>query len=309
MAYDKRTIIKDEESTTENPWLYGDEASLYSIAEDSRGERAMSEYTPTQSRQYPDAVKQSLGGGTLPRRIDDMSTTGAVGVEICFVEDDDRSKASDCELHDYRDAPRRQYRVMAAACLICALLTAVVLSVTLTQLSQSRSPGNFAAVTNAGVEAIPTGSPSKHTVPPTSSPITAIPTVDAKFILSENYVYNAINQCQGTGTFFDAATAQGEVFRTLVSEVYSKAAVDSTGSVAIDELHTTEYLREKYGLGVLFIVTNGGSWIKGVNWMSSSDPCDAWYGVDCGKSRSVYSCGVTSLTLGTSVASYTDLWC
>ena len=189
---------------------------------------------------------------------------------------------------------------MTAACLIFALLVAVVLSVSLTQLDRNQSRGSVEGLTdgsesdtgNAGLE---TESP---TLSPTLSP-TSAPTQDAKNILSESYVYNAINQCQGTGSFYDAASPQGEVFQLLINEVYDKAVVDSTGAIAFDELHTTEYLLEKYALSVLYITTNGDSWSRNDNWMSTSDPCVDWEGIDCQKNRAVSSCAVTGLTLGT----------
>jgi hypothetical protein len=143
---------------------------------------------------------------------------------------------------------------------------------------------------------------------PTSTPISIH---EMKYIVSENYVYNAIKTCQGTGTFFDPTTIQGQVFDFLVQEVYNLATViDSTtttsaaattesnnegSSVQVSSAslsttttasnsgipnfefasyHTIQYIREKYSLNVFYLYTYGPTkWKYNTNWMTLSNPC------------------------------------
>jgi hypothetical protein len=286
----------------ENPWLYADEASLYSIEEDSREDRTPDDFSPTPSNQ--EVLNRKYGGGVMPidyntkegeNPSDLERDNGDVGVEVRFEADDDdnMSKESDNRFLFY-DTGLRRCRMVSAACVLCFFIVAVVLSVTLAQLSETRSRATVSEIRNESPE-----EPALQTGRPTASPIAAAPSQDAKYLMSENYVYEALRQCQGTGTFFDEATAQGRVFRSLVDEVYNGTTMDATGAIAFDKLHSKDYLREKFALSILFVSTNGNSWIFKQNWLSTSDPCVDWSGVVCANGRVLSSCAVTGLELCT----------
>jgi hypothetical protein len=292
----------------ENPWLYADEASLYSIEEDSREDRTPDDFSPTPSKQHQDMLSRKYGGGVMP--IDFSTKVGEVisyldrdsddvGVEVRFEADDDddnMSKESDDRFLFY-DTGLRRCRMMSAACVLCLFIVAVVLSVTLAQLSETSSRATVSKITNQSPEG--NDEPALQTDRPTASPIAAAPSQDAKYLMSENYVYEALRQCQGTGTFFDEATAQGLVFLSLVDEVYNGTTMDATGAIAFDKLHSQDYLREKFALSILYASTNGNSWTFKQNWLSASDPCVDWSGVVCANGRVLSSCAVTGLELCT----------
>jgi hypothetical protein len=297
----------------ENPWLYADEASLYSIEEDSREDRTPDDFSPTPSKQQ-EMLSRKYGGGVMPNdfntkeggNLSDLDRdSGDVGVEVRFEADDDdnMSKESDDRFLFY-DTGLRRCRLVSAACVLCFFIVAVVLSVTLAQLSETRSRATVSKITNESPEG--GDEPALQTDLPTVSPSAAAPSQDAKYLMSENYVYEALRQCQGTGTFFDEATTQGLVFLSLVDEVYNGTTMDATGAIAFDKLHSKDYLREKFALSILYTSTNGNSWFFKHNWLSASDPCVDWSGVICADGRVLSSCAVTGLELCTFSAASTN---
>jgi hypothetical protein len=150
-----------------------------------------------------------------------------------------------------------------------------------------------------------------------------------KYVLSENYVYQAIRNCPGTGTFFQANTIPGQVFVQLVQEVYHLANYSSTNTTTTSTAsssssssnnnntqfityaphHTHHYIREKYSLNVFYLSTNGPtSWKNHTNWMTRTDPCNIhtpWVGVECSSnsSRSSSSNHTTNHTILSQVSS------
>jgi hypothetical protein len=150
---------------------------------------------------------------------------------------------------------------------------------------------------------------NKNTTTTTTSNTTKDENGDhVKYVLSENYVYEAIRNCPGTGTFFQTHTIPGQVFDQLVQEVYhlanySNTTTTTTTSTASSSSsnnnnqfityaphHTHHYIREKYSLNVFYLSTNGPtSWKNHTNWMTRTDPCNIhtpWVGVECSSSSS-----------------------
>jgi hypothetical protein len=149
---------------------------------------------------------------------------------------------------------------------------------------------------------------NKNTTTTTSNTTNDETGVHVKDVLSENYVYEAIRNCPGTGTFFQADTIPGQVFDQLVQEVYhlanySNTTTTTTTSTASSSSsnnnkqfityaphHTHPYIREKYSLNVFYLSTNGPtSWKNHTNWMTQTDPCNIhtpWVGVECSSSSS-----------------------
>lgn len=290
--------MQDEETQASDPWLYGEEASLYSIEEDSREDRATSEFTP-QKTAVLEARSRSIGAGVLPpsavsTKRGKANDPSADAVEIGVVDSDDEysmTKASDSELHLFYERRRRRRRMfIVSSCLICLLLVAIIVSVTITQMNKTQSTGSV-----AGVQGASGGGGTG--VSPSISPSSA-PSVDMKYRKSQTYVFNAVNQCSGVKTFFDSNTPQGQAFQLLVEEVYEKAILDvTTGTVTFDSMHSGIYLREKYALEMLYVSLSGDTWIRKSNWMTPSDPC-GWQGLSCASGRSGSSCAVTNLSLG-----------
>jgi hypothetical protein len=312
-----------------NQIYYAEEASLYSIAEDSREDR-QSEYTPTRNSHAGGGGGTSsanLGGGQrCGRRGNDNNDDEdeLFGVELCL--DDELTKASDDQFRHYTHADRRRCCIAAVSCLICcALLCALILSVTLTQLSERNSRHNSSS--KAVVAATANDVPSDTVVSTTSAPATSTsnanngggtgnstqqattalpslspaqsPTVDANYLLSQNHVYSALSPCQSSSSLVEPATPQGRIFASLVQEVYSSAIRnDTTGEISLNgDSSGTDYLREKYALEMLYTSTNGDGWTSSSGWMKPSDPC-TWFGVQCPTARIGGACAVTNLQLG-----------
>lgn len=307
----RSTVRVASELISYNSFQYGDEASLYSIAEDSR-EGKNSEFTPTKPNNN-DVLNQSLGAGQ-----EDL------GIEICLedvdVDDDDNmTKSSDVVFHYMY--PRHRCRLIAAVCLLCLLVLAAVLAVIFTQVvdtSQSRSqvssgisekdgngiPGATTVVPQAtdppsslaeNDVSTTTNSPTQSPITdapiptPTDTPTTNAPTEDTGYEQAETLVKNALDECQGGKSFSDPSTAVGQVFQSLVQEVY-----DGRSGGVFDEVHGEDYLRERYALEMLYRSTGGKDWNQNSGWLNG-DPC-TWSGVEC-NTRQAGSCAVTELNL------------
>ena len=282
--YDFYTFEPDSDDDVivdESARMYADEASLYSIAEDSR----------------EDAVSMVVGRSeegvvisTAAERGSGEQKPGEFGVELSLDEDDrvdrggDDDDGSAAQIYDLDRRARRRF-FGATACLFCLLLAlAAAVTVSLTQ-SQGQQTSKSAAVEgNVG---------GSSTVAPTLE--------DTTRVQAETLVALAIGECPGPESFFDEATPQGQVFQAIIDEVVSKASFDSsTGEVTFDPLHGFDYLQEKFALGMLFFATGGhdGVWDADDQWMTDTDPCDGWTGVVCDAPRIGGTCAVTGLELG-----------
>jgi hypothetical protein len=171
---------------------------------------------------------------------------------------------------------------------------------------------------------------NKNTTTTTTSNTTKDETdVHVKYVLSENYVYEAIRNCPGTGTFFQANTIPGQVFDQLVQEVYHLANYSNTNTTPATSTasssssssssnnnnqfityaphHTHPYIREKYSLHVFYLSTNGPtSWKNHTNWMTRTDPCNIhtpWVGVECSSSSSRSSRSSSNHTTNSTILS------
>jgi len=272
--------------------MYGDEASLYSIAEDSREGRA-SEFT-TPSAAAGGAASPYKHGSNPDNNNEYGGEDNDFGIEMTL--DDDNASAT--QFYNYEQRLRRRRRLLAAsAFLICLLfaLVAVTIAVTQTDEASSRSVVSGGLVDGEGGGGV--------IPPPTSTPTFE----DTTRQQAETLVVLAVDGCPGDRTgLMDATTPQNRVFEALVDEVVSQASFDArTGIVTWDERHAggVEYLREKFALDMLYMTTVGDSWTVHEQWMSSTDPCNGWTGVVCGDDEEAVprvgaTCAVTSLELG-----------
>jgi len=296
-------------------YSYGDEASLYSIAEDSR-EDAASRTTGGCTEQTSDLVlvarvddpisssSRTTGGYTeqtsdlvLIASVDDPISSNSnssgnkhigeeeLGVEMSL-ENDDEDDDSAAIIYDY-DRRQRRRRHWAAAFLICLVLALIAISVTVTQVQEDTSRSTV----SKGIET-------------EAEPDTTV-------LQAETLVAIAISDCPSNSIrpFTVENTPQSDVFRMIVEEVVSQATVDpTTGNVLFDDKHGIDYLKEKYALGLLYYATEGQSWNNNKQWMSMTDPCDGWTGVVCNKPRIQGTCAISSLELGKSLRAFVCVW-
>jgi len=267
--------------------MYADEASLYSIAEDSREDAISTVVGRTEEGVLMSTAAETGSGEQHP---------GEFGVELSLDEEDEDAvglkDGDDDSAVQFYDLDRRRRRrfIATTAILIFIVLALVAIAVSVTQSQEETSR-------NAVSEGILAGETEEEPPDPTDAPTFA----DTTRIQAETLVALAIGDCPGSGSYSEETTPQGQVFQALIDEVEAKATFDpTTGDVTFDELHGIDYLREKYALGMLYFATEGNadSWQVDDQWMTGTDPCESWTGIVCDSPRSGGSCAVTSLELG-----------
>lgn len=330
-----------------NLWMYADEASLYSIEEDSREQQEETEDRTAAFAAATPANNNNIENGNTAEEEEENG-----GVEICFKEEDLVSKASDDQFmlfYNSKTRARRRRR-LALVCLLlvgCTALLGTAIALSVSWSLQNRSSRGAVAEISKSTNDDDKDKNSQTTAPESSSsqtpsappPSTAAPTAqqdNVRYVLAENLVYSAVQECPfGAGTFFDESTIPGRAFARLIQEVYQNnnnivdnAEIQSVGNVPNTEsaptaapivanaaetvtnlLYSNDYLREKYVLLVLYYSTHGDEWLDHDNWLSYSDPCNEtdqsrsdgknWTGVQCSKRTEERSCAIVQLLLGT----------
>lgn len=302
---------------------YGEEASLYSIAEDSR-EDNVSVLSSGGALAAKDALQSSWFLGSFPPSSQDtppaaaaaaassrgamlQSTTtsslpSAMGVELSITEDGksfDDHRDDDELFYYYHPGRRRLWKRIGGIGLCCLLFCGIAVGTTLVATRgrrNQRSSSSHVSQTSASAAAA-AGDNTLENDEEQQQQFSA---------LAENQVFNALSACPGSSSarLFDPSTYEGQVFTELVRQVSAGATSDpTTGSILLDEMHSsTSYLQERFALEVLFYSTMGsdGRWERHDGWMNGGDPCDDWMGVECAVPRSRTStCAVTGLYLGT----------
>jgi hypothetical protein len=327
-----------ERNPTAESFYYADEASLYSIAENSHeweeeSDKPMNEKEGVEPPNHPNNTTAvtyhsqtskeedgSEGKSNESPRVTDGSQTTAprqnltkagelkseMGVELCYAPEEGgegilRSEEDHWQFyHHHRVDPtaylrRRRRRteqgnarmMWTLWCLIL-LIGVICLSVAVV-LFQNRAENRSASVASVEGDDAGNNPTTTATRTPSAAPVptgTVKPTPNVKWILSENFVHSAIKNCQGTRMFFNESSIQGKVFDQLVQEVYDGAMTTTESDIVeFAPHHTSNYLREKYSLNVLYLSTEGpSSWKKNTNWMTPTDPCNAqtpWFGLEC----------------------------
>lgn len=288
-------------------WQYGEEASLYSIAEDSREDHVsvaspgglaakdalrgnawvFGSFWPQEQDEKPEQQQEEV---REQHPASNHSLPSAMGVELSIAEDAKSFSDGSGEILYLYPRRRRWCRIMGGACVLCLVLLAGALA-TAFLWPFGRNRGSSDTSTTSSIE--------KSTE--TEATGLSMDEEDTMLLLSENYVFNSIKECPGTSDLFDTTTKEGIVFAALVDEVYSHATTDeTTGSVTFNELHGAMYLRERFALEVLYHSTMGDTWLRHDSWMNANDPCDGWSGVECASPRQPPACAVTGIYLGTS---------
>ena len=302
---------------------YGEEASLYSIAEDSREDNVsvlssggalaakdalqsswfLGSFPPSSQDTPPTAAAAAASSrGAMMHSTTTSSLPSAMGVELSITEDGksfDDHRDDDELFYYYHPGRRRLWKRIGGIGLCCLLFCGIAVGTTLVATRgrrNQRSSSSHVSQTSASAAAA-AGDNTLENDEEQQQQFSA---------LAENQVFNALSACPGSSSarLFDPSTYEGQVFTELVRQVSAGATSDpTTGSILLDEMHSsTSYLQERFALEVLFYSTMGsdGRWERHDGWMNGGDPCDDWMGVECAVPRSRTStCAVTGLYLGT----------
>jgi hypothetical protein len=208
-------------------------------------------------------------------------------------------------------------RATIRASLICMGL--VILAVALAMVvhnANKTGAGSEAATTQIDTER----TPPRQSIPPTLSPSmssdvtlspsmssgtmapTAAPSI-APTALYERLAYqsllDALEPCTSdVSLLLNASTPQGRLLGWLVQEELEAATFDSgsTGTVHFSVDRGPDMIRERYGLMMLFLSTQGSSWTNTSGWGSPADVC-TWHGVTRCSTRVEGSCAVQEVNL------------
>lgn len=291
-------------------WQYGDEASLYSIAEDSReyGSDVFSIAGTDAVVDIPTHVVKSEG-----------QWTGK--------EEEEEEEIGDSSNSAFRDLFRRLHHssIMKFGLIGLLLLIAVLVilvAILVSNSGASTSPGSsevgIEAPANAPV-ALPMDTPSLSPESsltasfPTQKPSTQAnipsptvsPTHSMSHKLASSFVTNALNSCVNADLLEDPTTPQGRIFQKLVLELFEQTTVDANGFIYYPLKFGDAFIKEKFALGMLYEATNGDEWDNNMNWETENDPCAGWNGVQNCRPRREGSCGIIEIDLGTFTA---DSW-
>jgi hypothetical protein len=307
-------------------WRYGDEASLYSIAEDSREERQSD--INSRASEVPSRANSDLNS-----RLSDPSRVSKRGigigaspnvVEVRWVSHDGENGIVDSEdgyedANDYPDPMSpghnsRRLRILSAACILFIVVMAVTLGVTLSQDSEtSRSSAGSGVVVLDDVESgvipgdtqeeLSSASPSVFpSVSPSLLPTplretTSLQTVTTSNVLATYYLKTILSPCTQEYILLDKSTLQGQVFQQLLDEEVAAAEVEDGDQIFFDINRGPDFIRERYALLMLYLSTNGQGWQNVAGWMDpDTDVCD-WFGVLNCRQRIEGSCAVLNLNL------------
>ena len=295
-----------------NSWRYGDEASLYSIAEDSREDRAS---------EVPSMAATDKDHTVIPRAAADVGMEETT-VEVSWAGDEPGSPQEDSEQqynYEYQqDRPRRR-KFLISTCALVLLVLAIILGVTLSSRDDGASRSTIGDGVSAGEEQ--TGgeeeeeeedreeSPPATPMPdvedsPTASPVVEIPASSAapthsqSYVLAQSFVSMALGSCPGAVHFNDPDSTEKQTFDKLVGELVDRMSTDDGGFINFPLEIGIDYLKEKYALEMFYQSTNGESWFSNDSWMNDSDPCEGWHGITSCRERKEGSCGVEQINLG-----------
>ena len=290
------------------PAYYADEASLYSIAEDSREDRQSQSDLNSRASEKPQSL-QSLSRGTTLREaqwsavevrwVSQDGVGGLADSEDGFEEDNRGGK--------YYGASSRRTRMYAFLTVFLVLVLAVSLGVA---FSQDSNPDRSTVGSGATVdESVVVVAPSPTSSPTTASPTTASPSLaptrsnptfspaSTSQVLSTSYLKKILSKCTPEYILLDKETLQGQVFLLLLEEEMAAADAVSGGQIFFDVNRGEEYIMERYALMMLFLSTNGNGWENANGWMDPERDVCTWYGVLNCQDRNEGTCAVLNLNL------------
>lgn len=289
-------------------WRYVDEASLYSIAEDSReNSSAMQSSKATSSQQMMIIRPPSQEGVEAADVFAENEFNEETPIDLRWVTADEMAveegtrhtaPAPRQETDSLEDVAMEQEeeeeslgpRHNARRSLLFFLLLigcAIVLILSITLAFRNRDDGRPRNTVSGGVvdpdfdpredaNVATPSSPSAPTTPAaTSSPISSPPTSAPTFTQDpRQFVWDAVTSCPQTNPadLTNISTSQMEVFEELVYEVMALTTkVDDL--VVYDPKIGVDWILEKWALLNLFFATDGEFWINNLNWYSYKDVC------------------------------------
>lgn len=240
-----------------------DEASLYSIAEDSR--ENFSERAPSEVGGFNDVGMNSSVTGGFPGYGDLEEPSSNTRVEVKWLEGDlddmcsgggalgphtPSTKRSATQDHDEEDflfpcytssSRRRRKRtaIVAGVCLGALVLLSVVIGVSISQTAgksgsrTSQTPIVGDPNTGGGDKGPAEEDPQTDTAGPTAAPSWSNKAQIAEYAYS--YVLSALGDCTPNEVLTDSSTPQGQIFLDLVEEVASQVTVSDSGNGAEGE--------------------------------------------------------------------------
>uniref|UniRef100_A0A7S3P6E6 Uncharacterized protein n=1 Tax=Amphora coffeiformis TaxID=265554 RepID=A0A7S3P6E6_9STRA len=261
-----------------NSWRYADEASLYSIAEDSR-EGLSSRGTASASRHGSHASYKVPPPSTLLIQQDgeDLEPIEVKWVTAEEMEQEQQNQRDaiipipngdpdeEPSVDDEELGPRHNTRrsLLFVLCLAGAVV-AIVLSLT---LSLRNRDSESEPRVSGGIEDAAEFQPDRWA--PTMAP-TYTQSVD-------DFVLNAILSCGHTSAEkLENSWPQLEVLETIKRQVATLVTVREDGFLEFDPIVGKEYVLELFAMLMLFFDTTGELWTDHTNWYSDKDVCE-WY--------------------------------
>ncbi|GAX15012.1 hypothetical protein FisN_12Lh292 [Fistulifera solaris] len=279
-------------------WQYADEASLYSIAEDSR-ENGSDVFSVTEAPEIPAFIIQP---------------------DVKWVQEDILPKEEEIDGPSHSDMkggfPRllrnKWIKLGLAGLLLLVAVLAIAIGVRASNSDTKAVPESIEVGAEAPEDvpvaipvALPSASPtlSASSSFPTQQPsldssvVTVSPTQLAPYELATRFVTNALSACADASLLQDTTFPQGRIFEKLVLELLEETTVDADGFVYYPLDYGDAFIKEKFGLEMLYEATNGDAWNNNINWKTENDPCAGWNGVQNCRPRREGSCGVVEVDL------------
>ena len=287
--------VDDEPSQLQsyNSWRYGEEASLYSIAEDSRENQSASRASSQQPGPSVGHAAHALPPMEDP---EDGENNNNNPIEVRWVtaqemedEEEEQRKASMIPIpnpdanevaSDDEESlgPRHNSRrTLFYFLLLAVALLAMILSLSLTLRNRDEQPpttvsGGIADSDGTDRGALPV-EPTTTAVDPTTTSATTPSVVDVRSL-----VWDAVTSCAQTNPddLTNISTMQMEVFEELVYEIEGLVSTDASGSQSLDPKVGKDWILEKWALLMLFFESEGEYWVQLDNWYSYEDVC-TWF--------------------------------
>lgn len=281
-----------------NSWRYGDEASLYSIAEDSREERT-SELASRCGTEF------DCGGATGL----DPNWNREVKVELQWTSgDEEETHFSESDgvvglnaTVDSTSSGSRRRRTVYFFLVSFVFLVATLLGVLLRPVGGADPTPSKQVDTDVLPDVNHTNSSQtgSNEIMSTNRPVpapTLSPTAAGNPALLQAFVKSSVEFCSNTSKLDDPTSLQYEGYGHLLNRVRALSSVNSQGYLEIPVSIGSSYVAETYGLIMLYLSTRGAEWSDNEHWVSKDSPCD-WYGVGECMQRREGSCQVEGLAL------------
>jgi hypothetical protein len=271
-----------ERNQSYNSWRYVDEASLYSIAEDSREDR-QSMTTASRTGSLATASRTgSLPKAPQPHKEDEEV---ASQVHVRWLTGEDMATQDELVLEEKDDAATRAMPVADGGHALLAtgdeedslgprhnsrrsllfvfflLGAALALVISLTVYMGNRDRSSPPTVVSGGV-AESDGQPD--ITAPTVSPSAAPTWVQDP----RQFVYDAVVSCPQTtvSDLTDLSMSQMEVFETIILQVQDMTTLSEDGILTYDSSIGVDWVLERWALLNLFFSTHGELWINNSGW-------------------------------------------